>query len=175
LAAWIYGRWFLPHRKLATRRAAVIVALVLAGGGVLLSKPPTEASQSQPDSKSAAQSLVWEPWSQAKVDALLKAGQPVYIDFTAKWCLTCQVNKLRAYTPEVVALMRKKHIVALRADKTKPDPAIDAKMRELGRTAIPVNVLMVPGKAPIIAPEILSAAYLTELFNTEVPAAPSAS
>jgi len=174
LAAWIYGRWFRPHRKVATRRTAVIFALVLAGGGVWLSKPPAEATQSQPDPKSAAQSLVWEPWSQAKVDELLKAGQPVYIDFTAKWCLTCQVNKLRAYTPEVVALMRKKHIVAFRADKTKPDPAIDAKMRELGRTAIPVNVLLVPGKAPIIAPEILSAAYLTELFGTEVPAAASA-
>jgi len=178
LAAWIYGRWFLPHRKPATRRAAVIFAVIFAAGGVWLAIPPKDLSQAQADPKSAAladpkaapQPLTWQPWSAAKVDELLKAGQPVYIDFTAKWCLTCQVNKLRAYTPEVVDLMRQKKIVALRADKTKPSPEIDAKMRELGRTAIPVNVLLVPGKAPIIAPEILSAAYLTDLFSTAVPA-----
>lgn len=176
VAAWIYGRWFLPQRKVATRRAAVIFALLFAGGGVWLTFPPKESTQAQPDPKTAAQTLTWEPWSQAKVDELLKAGRPVYIDFTAKWCLTCQVNKLRAYPPEVVALMRQKDLVALRADQTKPNPEIDAKMRELGRTAIPVNVLLVPGKAPIITQPILSAAYLTELFNREVPApAPAAS
>ncbi len=181
LAAWVYGRWFLPHRKPATRRAAVIFAAIFAAGGVLLAIPPKEPGQQQPDPKSAAPAdpnaaalpLTWEPWSQARVDELLKAGQPVYIDFTAKWCLTCQVNKLRAYTPEVVELMRLKHVVALRADKTKPNPQIDAKMRELGRTAIPVNVLLVPGKAPVIAPEILSAAYLTDLFSKQIPAAPA--
>jgi thiol:disulfide interchange protein DsbD len=93
----------------------------------------------------------------------------VYIDFTAKWCLTCQVNKKLAYTAEVIALMKAKNIVALRADKTKPNPEIDAKMRELGRSAIPVNVLQVPGKEPVITPEILSPAYLLELFNREIP------
>ena len=171
LAAWIYGRWFLPHRKPAVRRAAVILTLVFGGGGVLLALPPKEATQAQPDPKTAALTLEWEPWTQARVDELLKEGRPVYIDFTAKWCLTCQVNKKRAYTSEVIALMKEKNIVALRADKTKPNPEIDAKMRELGRSAIPVNVLQLPGKEPIIAPEILSPAYLLELFNREIPAA----
>jgi thiol:disulfide interchange protein DsbD len=171
LAAWIYGRWFLPHRKPGVRRAAVILTLVFGGGGVLLALPPKESTQTQPDPATAALTLTWEPWTQARVDELLKDGRPVYIDFTAKWCLTCQVNKKRAYTAEVIALMKEKGIVALRADKTKPNPEIDAKMRELGRSAIPVNVLQVPGKEPIIAPEILSPAYLLELFNRELPAA----
>lgn len=167
LAAWIYGRWFLPHRKPAVRRAAVILALVFAGGGFLLSMPPKAATRAQNDPAAA---LTWEPWSQARVDALLREGRPVYIDFTASWCLTCQVNKKRAYTPEVVALMKERGIVALKADKTKPNPEIDAKMRELDRSAIPVNVLLVPGKEPVITPEILSSGYLTELFGREVPA-----
>jgi thiol:disulfide interchange protein DsbD len=159
MAAWIYGRWCLPHRTRATRRIALGVSLALAIGGLLLALPP------KPNA------LTWEPWSQARADKLLEEGRPVYIDFTAQWCLTCQVNKKRAYTPEVIALMQEKHIVALKADKTNPDPAIEAQLHDLGRTAIPVNVLLVPGKAPIVAPEILTAAYLTELFNREVPAA----
>ncbi len=169
-AAWIYGRWFLPHRKPGVRRAAVILSLVFSAGGVLLAMPPKEATETQAGPKAAALTLEWEPWSQARVNELLKEGRPVYIDFTAKWCLTCQFNKKRAYTTEVIALMKEKGIVALRADKTKPNPAIDAKMRELGRTAIPVNVLQVPGKQPVITPELLSPGYLLELFRTEIPA-----
>jgi thiol:disulfide interchange protein DsbD len=59
--------------------------------------------------------------------------------------------------------------VALRADKTNPSPEIDAKMRELGRSAIPVNVLLVPGKEPVITPETLTAGYLDDLFRKEIP------
>ena len=63
-----------------------------------------------------------------------------------------------------------KGIVALKGDKTNPDPKIEAKLQEFGRSAIPVNVLIVPGKDPIVAPEILSSGYLTELFNKNLPA-----
>jgi thiol:disulfide interchange protein DsbD len=159
VAGWIYGRWFRPHLGRRTRSTAIVLTLAFAVSGLLLAMPP------KPNA------LTWEPWSQARVDQLLDEGHPVYIDFTAQWCLTCQVNKKRAYTPAVIALMKKKNIVALKADKTNPNPDIEAKLQELGRTAIPVNVLLVPGKAPIIAPEILSAEYLTNLFNAEIPAA----
>ena len=66
-------------------------------------------------------------------ERLRGSGKPVLVKFTANWCATCQVNKKRAYTPEVIALMQKRGIVALKADKTKPDPAIDQKLRELNR------------------------------------------
>ena len=101
---------------------------------------------------------------------MLAAGTPVYIDFTAQWCATCQVNKRTAYSKEVIALMKQKGVVALKADKTNPDPAIEAKLQELGRTAIPVNVLIVPGKEPIITPANLFSGYLKELFTREIPA-----
>ena len=159
VAGWIYGRWFLPHLRRSTRSTALTLTLAFAAGGLLLAMPP------KPNA------LQWEPWSQARAEKLLDEGRPVYIDFTAQWCLTCQVNKKRAYTPEVIALMKKKNIVALKADKTNPNPDIEAKLQELGRTAIPVNVLLVPGKAPVIAPEILTAEYLTNLFTTEIPTA----
>ncbi len=157
VAAWIYGRWNLPHRPQSIRRIAMFLTAMFAAGGFLLIKPPQKSK------------LVWEPWSQARVEELTAAGTPVYIDFTAQWCATCQVNKRTAYTADVIELMKKKGIVALKADKTSPDPAIEAKLQELGRTAIPVNVLIVPGKDPIVTPELLSSGYLKDLFSREAP------
>jgi len=153
LGAWIYGRWSLPHRSKRARVTATLLALVFATSGVIASMPPKPSK------------LVWETWSSERVESLLKEGKPVFVDFTAQWCATCQVNKKRAYTPEVIALMQKRGIVTLKADKTKPDPAIEQKLRELNRTAIPVNVYYRPGKEPVITPELLSADYLLELFG----------
>ncbi|RYD42587.1 MAG: DUF255 domain-containing protein, partial [Verrucomicrobiaceae bacterium] len=158
VAAWIYGRWNLPHRTTTTRRIATALAVLFAVGGFMMAKPPQKSA------------LVWETWSQDRVDALLAEGKPVYIDFTAQWCATCQVNKKTAYTKEVISLMQEKGVVALKADKTSPSPEIDAKLQELGRSAIPVNVLLVPEKKPVITPELLTAGYLSDLFVKEIPA-----
>ena len=158
IAAWIYGRWNLPHRPRSTRWVAMMLAALFAVGGFLLAKPPQKSA------------LVWEPWSQERVDELTADGIPVYIDFTAQWCATCQVNKRTAYTAEVIQLMKQKGVVALKADKTNPDAKIEAKLQELGRTAIPVNVLLIPGKKPVITPELLTSGYLKDLFTREIPA-----
>jgi thiol:disulfide interchange protein len=157
VAAWIYGRWNLPHRPRRTRGTALALATLFAAGGFLLAKPPMKSA------------LVWEKWSQQRVDDLLAEGSPVYIDFTAQWCATCQVNKQTAYSKEVIKLMKKKGVVALKADKTSPNPEIDAELQKYDRSAIPVNVLIVPGKAPIVTPEILTSSYLLELFTREIP------
>jgi thiol:disulfide interchange protein DsbD len=158
IGAWILGRWNLPYREKSVRYLAMGLALVFAIGGFWITKPPEKSK------------LVWEHWSAERVTELTEAGTPVYVDFTAHWCATCQFNKKRAYTPEVIQLMKDKGIVALKGDKTNPDPAIEEKLRELGRTAIPVNVLYVPGKDPIVTPELLTPDYLKELFGREIPA-----
>jgi thiol:disulfide interchange protein DsbD len=115
---------------------------------------------------------LWQPWSQETEDRLLSEGTPVYIDFTAQWCLTCQTNKKLAYSEEVLALAKEKGIVFLKADKTKPQPAIEAKLQELGRTAIPVNVLLVPDEELEITPPLLTPGILKDLFGKLPSAAP---
>ncbi len=65
----------------------------------------------------------------------------------------------------MLALAKEKGIVFLKADKTAPNPAIEKKLQELGRSAIPVNVLLIPGEDPIIAPEVLTPGILKDLFN----------
>jgi thiol:disulfide interchange protein len=150
--AWIYGHWNLPHKSGKVRTTALAVTTLFAISGTVMALPK------QPDE-------LWLPWSEETVENLLSEDTPVYIDFTAQWCLTCQVNKKFAYTDEVVALAKEKGIVFLKADKTASNPAIEAKLQELGRSAIPVNVLLIPGEEPIITPEILTPGYLKELFG----------
>jgi thiol:disulfide interchange protein DsbD len=157
VAAWVHGRWNLPHRKHTTRRTAVLFAMAFAIGGLWIAKPP-QASE-----------LKWQTWSAETEASLLKQGKPVYVDFTAQWCATCQVNKKRAYTPEVIRLMNRKGVVALKADKTRPNEEIETALKKLGRTAIPVNVLHLPGKEPVIFPELLSPTHLLEAFREIKP------
>jgi thiol:disulfide interchange protein DsbD len=155
VAAWVYGRWNTPVRSRRTRTIALVLTAAFTIGGVLAMVPKEK-------------DLKWGTWSQDRVDQLLADDKPVYIDFTASWCLTCQLNKKRAYDAEVAALMKKKGIVALKADNTNRDPEINRAIRALGRAAVPVNVLLVPGKEPIVTPELLSPGYLLELFGENV-------
>lgn len=149
---WVYGRWNLPHKSEKVRATALAFTAVLAISGTVMALPKEKQD-------------LWQPWSEETVENLLSEGTPVYIDFTAQWCLTCQVNKKVAYTDEVLALAKKKGIVFLKADKTATNPAIEAKLQELGRSAIPVNVLMIPDEEPIITPEILTPGILMDLFG----------
>lgn len=161
IALWIYGRWNLPHRSTKAKSIAKILAVLGLASGVFATLPPDKSKE-----------LQWEKWSAEKVEELQENGTPVYVDFTATWCATCQVNKKNAYPPEIVDLFKEYGVVALKADKTNPSPEIEKKLQELGRTAIPVNVLYVPGKdEPIITPEILTADYIKELVtnNLEKP------
>jgi thiol:disulfide interchange protein DsbD len=153
IAAWVYGRWFLPHRTGKTRGIAIVTALVCFCAGIMLTLPPKPSI------------LEWQTWSEEKTATLLSEGTPVYIDFTAQWCFTCQVNKKVAYTDKVIALAKQKGVVFLKADKSAPNAAIEAKLEKLGRTAIPVNVLLLPDKEPVITPAILTPGILTDLFN----------
>jgi thiol:disulfide interchange protein/DsbC/DsbD-like thiol-disulfide interchange protein len=159
IAGWIFGRWHTPINSTKARTIAKALILIFAIGGFLACKPPTNKG------------VDWQAWSDEKVSELLEEETPVYIDFTAQWCATCQLNKKRAYPEEIVKLMEERGIVAFKADKTSPNPAIEAALQKLDRSAIPVNVLYVPGKEPIITPELLTADYLKELFEKEVPLA----
>jgi thiol:disulfide interchange protein len=155
MACWVYGRWSLPHLATATRSKAVITSLVLIAGGLALGWPPKPVKhQPQPV---VEYGLTWEPWSEESVQGHLAAGKPVYIDYTAKWCLTCQVNKRVYPDPVLQALFKKHQVVTVRADFTHEDPEIKRSFESLGKGAVPVNVLHIPGKKdPVILPELLS-------------------
>ncbi|MEN3941308.1 thioredoxin family protein [Prosthecobacter sp. SYSU 5D2] len=143
LGCWIYGRWSLPHKPARTRAVAVILTLLSIGGGLAFGWPQIEKK--------------WETWSPELVAELRAEGKPVYIDYTAQWCFTCQVNK-RVYQDEgLMKLIADKKVVLLKADWTNEDPRITKALSALGKAAVPVNVLYAPGKdEPVILPELLT-------------------
>ncbi len=160
---WIYGRWVLPHRTPKARNIGRVFTLLFLAGGFALSKPSPSPA---PGAIADPSVIRWEPWSKEKQDALLKEGKSVYVDFTAAWCLTCQTNKAAAYNEATAQLFNKHGIVALKADKTSDNPAIDAELKRLGQVAIPVNVLYAGGDpTPHITQPILTAGYLQNLVR----------
>jgi thiol:disulfide interchange protein DsbD len=101
----------------------------------------------------------WHGWSQAAQQAQLDAGRPVFVDFTAAWCVTCQYNKKTTLAnPGLLADMATQNVALLRADWTRRDPAITAALAALGRNGVPVYVVYKPGQAPVVLSEILSVA-----------------
>jgi thiol:disulfide interchange protein DsbD len=106
---------------------------------------------------SASSNTAWQPWSAANVAQAHANGQAVFIDFTAAWCVTCQVNKQTTLRdPQVLQAFADKKVVLLRADWTRQDPAISAALNELGRSGVPVYVLQAPGKEPQLLSELLT-------------------
>jgi thiol:disulfide interchange protein len=106
----------------------------------------------------APNAIVWEKWSPEAVDKLRSENRIVYVDFTARWCATCQANKrLVFHSEDVLREFREKHIATLEGDWTNKDAQITAELAKYHRAAVPFNLIWVPGHAdPILLPEILT-------------------
>ncbi|MEK9795606.1 MAG: thioredoxin family protein, partial [Alphaproteobacteria bacterium] len=111
----------------------------------------------------AARDANWQPFDRAAIPALVAEGKVVFVDVTADWCITCQVNKKRVVdTDEVTAAFERGGVVLMRADWTRPDEEIARYLASFGRFGIPFNVIYGPD-APqgVVLPELLSADAVT--------------
>jgi len=170
IGCWAWGNWALPSQKKITRRFAKAGVLMLfSSAGYFL----VIASQMAPENFSQNISLPasagnWQPFDAARVAALRQEGRAVFIDFTAKWCLTCQTNRAACHHPTVKALAKKKGVVLMKADWTRHDPAITEALAQFGRNSVPLYVLYHSGASQAqLLPQILTpsiiASYLEEI------------
>ena len=98
----------------------------------------------------------WQPWSPEAQAKALADGKIVYVDFTARWCATCQVNKRVYKQDDVAKALTQSGVVLLKADWTKKDAVIAEELRKYGRTGIPLNVFLKAGQTPAILSEALT-------------------
>ncbi|MEO6983595.1 MAG: thioredoxin family protein [Edaphobacter sp.] len=144
IAGYVLGKW--PARWTSSIAAVLIAALALA---IPLYQPKDT-------------NLVWQPYSQQALDQARAAGHPVFIDFTAAWCLSCQVNeRLVLKSTEVQHEFRRNKVTLLKADWTKYDPEITRQLASLGRSGGPTYVIY-PASANA------SADVLPELLTKEI-------
>ncbi len=173
LAAWLYGRFVQAAAR--RRGMALLVAVLSFAAGTWLTvdsaldaaAPPASARGSGAGITVPGASGLpagWAAWSDKAVAEAVAAGRPVFVDFTAAWCVSCQVNKkLVLDRASVAARFEQRQVVRLRADWTNRDAAIGAALARHGRNGVPLYLLYVPGEtAPRILPEILSVGIVDE-------------
>ncbi len=148
MAAWLYGRWHAPGVKPARARFGLLggAALLVLGGWLGWPQAP------------APTDITWEPWSAERVTQLRADNRIIYVDFTARWCATCQANKKLVFHDAVVLkTFHDKKIATLRADWTNADPRITAELAKYGRSAVPFDLIYLPGESePKTLPELLT-------------------
>lgn len=154
---WLFGRWQYSGKKMGV--ITLVGAPLLAfSAGLIAWNASQFVQQAPPDSQPVGKvSGQWNNYSdQAVLDGLAQ-GRPVFVDFTAAWCISCQANKkLVLETDDAKKLFVQQNVVTLRADWTKRDPVITAALAKLGRNAVPVYVVYRPGSGAQLLPEVLS-------------------
>jgi thiol:disulfide interchange protein DsbD len=156
-AAWL-------HQK--TRRAAdwgqrvgTIAALSVLGLALTLTQLPTPTAVTQTPVPSQTAGLAWQPYSPEALATLRQSGKPVFVNFTAAWCITCQVNEQVAFNQsETIAAFQAKNVSLLKADWTNRNPTITKALESFGRSGVPLYVLYPAssGDSPIVLPQLLS-------------------
>ena len=168
MGAWFYGRW--AHAG-GIWQPAIAVMLGVVGTFVAWPGPATGTATVEHAAKPGE--MAWQPWSPEEVRRLTESGKPVFVDFTAAWCVTCQVNKRVALNnSDVVKAFAARDIVPLKADWTRQDPRITAELASLGRNAVPVYVFYLQGEEPRLLPEVLTPSLVLDEVS-RIPAKPA--
>lgn len=162
VAAWILGRW--PAKAPAT--AAAVVVLIFA---VALPVYAVRTFATAP-MQQTAHNAEWEPFSPALVEKYRAQGRPVFVDFTASWCLSCQVNeRVILSRADVLKKLHDGGFALVRADWTDADQTITEALNALGRSGVPTYAIYPasPQEQPHVLPEVLTPGIVLDAIQQE--------
>src|SRR6185437_9489257 len=142
------------------------VAAVLAAVAVLVPSLHGAAVSIDPPAPNASAGL-WRPFDIGALHRAVADRKIVFVDVSAAWCLTCKLNELNVLDRAPVAdRLRSSGVIAMRADWTRPDPAVTAYLQSFGRYRVPLNVVYGPGAPQGIAlPELLTQGAVMNAFR----------
>lgn len=154
VACWILGKWATPVASKLARNLSWVIVLGLSVVTFEVIQKASSLERHDTFTGEIAEND-WIPFSKEKLEALRKEGTPVFLDFTAKWCITCQVNDASLSTDTVAAKMKEKGVVKMKADWTQKDPAITSELKKWGRSSVPLYILY-GDESPKILPQTLT-------------------
>lgn len=166
-SAWILGHWTAAQISAKVRLLTRSLATLGLIGALAASLIGTQYQPATGGTAGSTAEAAWQPFSADRVEQLRAAGQPVFVDFTAAWCLTCQVNKRTTLQAAAVRqAFEEKQVALLRADWTNQDPEITRALEAHGRSGVPLYVLYKgDGSKPVLLPEILTEALVLDALN----------
>jgi thiol:disulfide interchange protein DsbD len=156
-AAWLYGmaqkRRMMGRRHWALHLATLVFALLLVPPLINL-----KATASDSDAAEAATAAAAVAWSPQNVDAIKGQGKPIFVDFTASWCITCQVNERTSLSTQAVkSAMARTNTIYMIADSTKYNPDVEQALSDFGRGGLPLYVVYpADGGKPVVLPQVLT-------------------
>ncbi len=172
LAAWIYGRWCtLAHKKAVRLIAMIIAAFFLCVGSYTIFVASSEWAEEMgaltASNRPKGLPKNWETFSPERVAELNAQGIPVFIDFTAKWCLICQANHVILSKDEVEKKFDEAGVVRMKADWTKRDAVIAAELKKYGRNSVPLYLLYSSdgNVEPEVLPQVLTPETVLESLD----------
>jgi thiol:disulfide interchange protein DsbD len=172
--AWIYGAFI--QRGGGRRSVAWLCLWVLLAAGYgyglearLRWRTPLPAESSEHGSLAEGpDGIPWQPWSRTAVDEARAVGRPVFVDFTADWCLTCQANKKTSIEiPAVRERLKAINAATFLGDYTRTPPAITEELRRFGRAGVPL-VVVYPRDSnapPLVLPELLKPSLVLDALD----------
>jgi thiol:disulfide interchange protein DsbD len=160
--AWAYGlaqgRSDRPAKAFRAAAVAAALAAVLIAAGISADRTGEATAKSQ--------EAGYEPFTQAKLDSLLAAEKPVFVNMTAAWCITCLVNERTALSAKNVReTFADKGIAYLKGDWTNRNPEIARLLERFGRSGVPLYVLYRSGREPVLLPQILTQSMVIETLQ----------
>ncbi|MEK9752311.1 MAG: thioredoxin family protein, partial [Rhodospirillaceae bacterium] len=145
----------------------IVLAFAALALPAWLPAAPVMAAKTGGPGESAELKAIWRPFDPAAIASLVASGKTVFVDVTADWCITCQVNKrVVLATADVLGRLKGKDVVAMQADWTRASDAIAEYLARYGRYGIPFNVVYGP-RAPtgVVLPELLNTAAVLDAFT----------